>query len=183
MADHGISDWTVVEKYQIGYVAEPLEGDERFKGMLAIPYLTPNGVIAMKYRRLEGNGGKYAQPHGQKPRLYNTLAYFAADHIIGLAEGEVDAITATEYVGIPTVGIPGSDTWQAQAETWPLAFKDFRLVLVFTDGDSSGDKLGEAVGTTLGHRARIVRADDGEDVSSMVKAGTHRRLYQLPREQ
>lgn len=184
MASHAITDWATVEKYQLGYVASPLKGDERFQGRLAIPYLTPTGTAAMKFRRLEGEGGrKYDQHHGQKPRLFNTWVCATADHTIGICEGEIDAIVATEKLGIPTLGVAGSDGWNEKtSEIWTPIFKDYRLVLVFTDGDDAGRKLGDAVGQSLGHRARIIACDPGEDVASMVVAGKASQLCQLARE-
>jgi hypothetical protein len=179
---HAITDWGVVEKYQLGYVAEPMKGDERFRGMLAIPYLGPTGTIAMKFRRLEGAGGKYAKHTGERNRLYNVAAYFNADHVIGLVEGEIDAVVATERLGIPTMGIPGVDSWQARANDWRPIFKDFRLVVVFTDGDNAGEGLGDSVAESLGYRARIIACDKGEDVASMVKAGKADALRALASE-
>ena len=169
--NHAIADAAIIDKYQLGYVAEPLKGDERFKGMLAIPYLGPTGTIAMKFRRLQGDGGKYAKHAGDRNRLFNVGAYFAADHVIGLCEGEIDAIVASERVGIPTMGIPGVDSWQARSEIWRPIFKDFRLVVMFTDGDDAGAGLGDAVAESLGRRVRIIPCDPGEDVASTVKAG------------
>ena len=55
LRDHAI-DQAIAIKYELGFVAEPLPGDERFQGMLSIPYLTPAGVQAIKFRSLNASG-------------------------------------------------------------------------------------------------------------------------------
>lgn len=175
MTEHAIGEWRIAERYQLGYVAEALPGDERFTGMLSIPYLVTSGgppaVAAMKYRNLTGKGPKYNAPHGQKPRLYNTGAFFAADSIVGVAEGEIDAIVATERLGVPTFGVPGVETFSKMADIWAPIFKDFLHVIIFGDGDEAGKRLADTVAEAVGWRARVVMCPDGEDVASMVHAG------------
>src|ERR1700747_2072098 len=112
LTDHGIHEFSIAKKYELGIVIEPLPGDERFTGMLSIPYLTKHGCRAIRFRNLNGGKPKMAQPEGQKLRLYNSNAYFDADDVIGLAEGEVDAITSTEKLGTPTIGLPGAESWK-----------------------------------------------------------------------
>lgn len=180
LTDHAIMDRRIVEKYKLGYVERPLPGDEQFTGRIAIPYLTPQGVASLKYRLAGGTGSKYMQHKGQKPRLYNVAAYHEARHIIGLTEGEVDAIVATELVRVPTMGVPGSDGWQHAK--WSPIFKDFSRVLVFTDGDDAGDKFWDHVSESIGTRARRIPCDPGQDVSSMAYHGKVNDLRQLARE-
>ncbi len=180
----------VISDYQLGVVVRPLKGDEKYIGMLAIPYITRNGVKAIRFRRLDGGRPKYAQHEGQTARLYNTAACFAANEIIGIAEGEIDAIVATECLGVPTVGIPGAEMWIAHRDIWAPIFKDFERVLIFTDGDPemivrpanpatgepaitkrAGEEMGRAIIDTLKFKAVIVDSPEGFDVSSMVAAG------------
>ena len=178
LTSHGIG-YQVALDYKLGVVATPLMYDEDFTGMLAIPYLTPHGVSAIKFRRLAAEGPKYMAHKGQKARLYNVAAYFAADDMIGLAEGEIDAISATERLGVPTMGIPGSEMWQANKGTWAPIFKDFRTVLIFADGDPinkqtglrPGEELAKAVSETIGWRAKVIQCPEGEDVSSLIASG------------
>jgi DNA primase len=182
LTEHGIGEYAIASKYRLGYVAEPLPGDERFLGTLAIPYLSRTGPVAIKFRRLGDSGPKYGQHNGQKSRLYNAPAYFDADQTIGICEGEIDAIVATERLGIPTMGIPGVDTWSKMASVWGPVFKDFRRVLVFADGDEPGKRLAGDVAESLGWRARIVQCDAGEDVASTVAAGNAEVLRKLTME-
>jgi DNA primase len=111
------------------------------------------------------------QPPGQKPRLYNTAAYFMADRVIGITEGEIDAIVTTEILGVPSMALPGAESWRGQSHIWGPIFKDFRVVLIFADGDDAGKKMAENVSRSVGWRARTIQCPDGQDVSSMIMAG------------
>ena len=171
LTDHGIAEGRIVATYRLGVVGEPLPGDERFAGMLVIPYLTRGGVKTIRFRNMNGGKPKFAQHAGQKTRLYNAAAYFKADDTIGITEGEIDAIVATEILGIPTMGIPGAQMWSAHKSIWVPVFKNFSRVLVLRDGDDAGQELADAVSDSLKWRARTIEIPKGEDVSSMVAAG------------
>lgn len=186
LADHGIESFDIAKRYQLGVVINPLPGDHVFQDMLVFPYITPAGIKGLKFRRLKNDDdgrGKNLVHDGQPVRLYNTQAYFDAGDVIGIAEGEADAICATERLGIPTVGIPGSENWKKYKGIWASLFKNFQNVYVFTDGDKinklgvrPGEELGKGIVESLGWRARIIRSPEGEDVSSMVAAGRHAEL-------
>jgi hypothetical protein len=187
LTEHGIFEAKIVEAYQLGVVADPLQGDEGFRGMISIPFLTKAGVRAIRFRNLRGGDGpKYLQHTGQTTRLYNTAAYFKANDAIGIAEGEIDAIVATERLEIPTIGIPGCEMWTKYKPVWAPVFKNFQRVYVFTDGDPvnkktgsrPGEELGKAVAESLGWRVRIIACPEGEDVSSMVAADRSKELLE-----
>jgi hypothetical protein len=181
LAVHGIDSREVVDKYRLGIVAEPLPGDERFAGMLCIPYLSHRGgVKAIKYRRLAGDGPKVAQYQSQQARLYNTRAWFECDDAIGLCEGEPDAMCASQHLtykrrgrsyALPAMGIPGAEMWAAHEPVWAICFKDVRTVFMFCHGDSAGRELGRQVAESLRWRVTVVDMPDGEDVSSLVASG------------
>lgn len=167
LREHAI-DQRIAAKYRLGFVAQPLPGDERFFGMLSIPYITPEGVRSIKYRNLSGGDVKYAQHKGQLGRPYNAQAYFDAAETIGIAEGEIDAIAATEHLKIPTLGIAGVEAWKKE---WTSLLKDFTRVLLFGDGDKAGREFSAEMADMLGWRGQIVPMPDGEDVSSLAAAG------------
>lgn len=176
---HAVSYQTAMS-YRLGFVRSPLSGDEGFTGSLSIPYLNRGGsVSSIKFRRFSSDGPKYLYHTGQRPRLYNTRAYFMADDMIGITEGEIDAIVATEVIGVPSIGIPGAEMWQEHADVWGPVFKDFRTVIMFADGDPPnaktglrpGRELARRVAETLGWRCRVVECPEGEDVSSMAASG------------
>ena len=173
-------------RYSLGYVASPLPGDERFAGMISLPYLSratdedhPRGVVSIKFRSVgsQSSGvGKYAQPSGQHGRLYNSNGYFNAGTSIGISEGEVDSIAATEYLGLPTMGVPGANGWR---DEWKIIMKDFTSVLIFADGDQPGKQFAYDVADAVGWRSRVIECPDGEDVSSMCAAGRASELLAL----
>lgn len=175
LRDHAI-DFGIASQYKLGYVAQPLPGDERFTGRLAIPYLTPNGCVSMKFRSLSAVGAKYSKHNGDKNRLYNATAYFNAGTTLGISEGEMDAICATEHLHIPTLGVPGAEGWKAE---WRSLLKDFTLVYVFGDGDQAGRDFAAEMSDIIGWRARIVQCPNDEDVSSMCAQGRAAELLAL----
>lgn len=178
MTNHGVvtTNAETVRKYSLGVVIDPLPGDERFKGWLSIPYLTPRGVKGIRFRNLITEEPKIGQHAGSPARLFNTAAYFADSSVIGISEGEIDAIVATERLGLPTMGIPGARMWAAHKGTWGPLFKNFRQVLILRDGDKDGKDLADAIGETLKLRARTIDMPEGEDVSSMVAKGREEEI-------
>lgn len=176
LTSHGVGTAAIAKAYGLGVVIDPLPGDERFTGWLSIPYLTPRGVKGIRFRNLVTEEPKIGQIAGQPARLYNTKAYFADSPVIGISEGEVDAIAATEILGLPTIGIPGARMWQAHKGIWAPLFKNFRRVLILKDGDADGKDMADAISETLKLRARIVDMPNGMDVSSMVAAGREKEL-------
>lgn len=175
LSEHGVS-YALARKYRLGFVLDPLGGDERFTGMLSIPYLSPAGVTALKFRALSEGGTKYAKHAGEENRLYNTAAYFDAGTTIGVTEGEMDAIAATEHLGVPSLAVPGVHSWK---EPWAPLFRDFTEVIVFADGDQAGREFAYGLAESIGWRARVVRCPDDEDVSSMAAKGRADELRAL----
>lgn len=187
---HGI-DKDIAAKYQLGFVNPVGAEDQQFEGRLAIPYLTRSGVVAMKYRCVmphdckeyarDGHPmhGKYAAPMGQEPRIFNPAAFFDAEDALGIAEGEIDAIVATERLGLPTIGIPGVENWVKYRKAWRRTLEDYAHILIFVDGDGPSDRhpdgagleFARAVARDVGPQARLVRCPSGEDVASMVASG------------
>lgn len=187
LKSRGLGNWGIVDKYMLGVVAEPLPGDEEYAGRLVIPYLTLDGVRGLKYRCLGSQSdpehsckvaghGKYTQPHGQAQRLYNAPAYFSGLDVIGVCEGEIDAITASETLGIPTLGIPGAQQWKKNGFYWQLVLRDFGTVVVFGDGDVPGKSLATEIANDAGPSSRLVLCDEGEDINSMCEGGLTEEL-------
>lgn len=187
LEDHGI-DLTIAGKYHLGWCARTPPGDDRFKGMLAIPYVTRAGVVAIKYRCTDGwlnsehdcralGHAKYSQHYGQESRLYNADAFFGADTTIGIAEGEIDAIAASEHVGLPCLGAPGAlQQWQSHGKIWKIALKDYDRIAYFADGDEAGLTAGRTIVADLGAKGILVKCATGEDVASTVRKGDAMKL-------
>ena len=151
---------------RLGLVCDAPPGFERFEGMMSIPYVTPAGVVSMKFRRLEGDGPKYDSPSGQHAHLYNAgvLIDPKLERAV-ICEGELDAILCTHELGLPAVGTPGT-SW---LEHWARCFADFDEVLVVADhdvkpdGSSPGLKHAKKVNAAI-PRARVVVPPPGLDL-------------------
>ena len=162
----------VLDRFNLGYVADPLPGHEMFKGFLAIPYLRWSqdhvwSIASIRFRCIEDHDhrghGKYMTLAGDRPRLYNTLALLKDSPRIAITEGEIDAITA-QVCGIPAVGVPGAQAWQPHFREPFLGYRD---VYVLTDGDEAGLAFGNTVASSLPN-AKIIPCPDGYDVNSFV---------------
>lgn len=156
----------VARTFRLGYVSEPTPGlgDDQYVGRLAIPYLTPSGVVDIRYRTLHGNGPKYLSRPGAAARMFNVSSLFTPSSFIGLCEGELDALVATGVASMPSVGVPGASNWQKH---YPLLFEGFQRVFVFADGDQAGKDFAAKVASTV-EQAVVVSMPDGQDVSDVV---------------
>jgi DNA primase len=125
-----------IDRFLLGAVVQPDVLDDGAKGMIAIPYITPNGPVALRFRRPpeRETGPKYWQPEGTVLTIFNTRAFFASEETIAITEGEVDAMTLVQ-AGIPAVGIPGASAWK---EHYRLLFEGYNSVLICVDNDDTG---------------------------------------------
>jgi len=78
--------------FHLGVVEDPLPGHEAYKGRLAIPYITPSGVVDIRFRAMSNEDPKYMGLVGAKTTMFNTQACFVADKYICVTEGEFDCI-------------------------------------------------------------------------------------------
>lgn len=147
----------VALSFRLGVVSDPIPGHERFAGMLAIPYLTPRGVVAMKFRRFDGTeGAKYDSPLGQKLRLFNAQSLASGGDVALICEGEFDTIAATSALGVPAVGTPGTNWF----DHWPRCFGDFDRVVIVADNDKKEDESNPGVK----HAQKIAKSISGAEV-------------------
>ena len=101
----------VASTFLLGSVVEPSAGHEHATGMLSIPYLTPAGVVGIKFRRLDDGTPKYIWPTGQKIGLFNVNDLHKHSDTIAICEGEIDTIVLSGMVQIPSVGVAGVSQW------------------------------------------------------------------------
>lgn len=153
-------DLAGAREFRLGSVSEPDPGHESGRGRLSIPYLTPTGVVAVKFRCVaehdcrDTGHAKYMAPTGQPVRLYNVAAFAADSDCIGITEGELDALVLSRYCDIPATGVPGAGNWRNHKH-WPRLFTGFRHVLVFRDPDDAGEELAGRICESLS-QARVV---------------------------
>lgn len=163
--------------FQLGVVADPLPGHEKYKDMLSIPYLTRGGVVSIRFRCIPdithpGQTCKEVPKHakfrslpGDQPRVYNTRALHVPSDYICIAEGEPDTWTAAQ-AGLPVVGLPGATSFR---DYMPRLFAGYSVVYVLTDNDDKGEgqKFAEGIAVKV-PSTRIILMPDGHDVNSFV---------------
>lgn len=155
--------------YRLGYVADPDPMHEPFRGRLSIPFITPTGVVYIRFRCLEDHDckeeghGKYEGQKGTETHLYNVQALHDADTVIGITEGELDALVATSH-GFPAVGVPGATNWKP---FYYRLFDDFERVVILGDGDKAGREFTTKLSQNIpGGEAKLMPA--GQDVNSYI---------------
>ena len=138
-------------------------GHESFIGRLSIPYVTPTGVVDIRFRALaDDQGPKYLGRLGAELCMYNVLAFRNPSDVIAICEGEIDTITANTLCGIPAVGLAGVNAWRP---FYARAFLDYQRVLVLADGDQPGKELGKKIASVV-EQAIVIPMPDGMDVNA-----------------
>ena len=149
--------------FRLGVVDDSSPESAPYRGRLAIPYLTKSGVVDIRFRTLFSAGPKYLSRPGAKPHLFNVAALWRTSSVIGIAEGETDAMVMDLYGGIPCVGVPGAQLWQKH---FACLFADFDRVLVFGDGDDAGREFSRTVASAM-ENALPVPMPNGMDLSDV----------------
>lgn len=138
------------ERFRLGTVVDPPAAHKSVEGWLSIPYIKRAGVVGFKFRNPGSGKPKYMSFDPQS--LFNVAALDEAEEYIAVCEGELDAIILHGRCGIPAVGLPGADSWQAHPH-YKRLLKDFARVYVFADNDVGGER-------NVGHElARKIVAD------------------------
>jgi DNA primase len=171
--DRGLTPETA-QRFLLGAVVDPDASDEKARGMLAIPYLTPSGPVALRFRRPpdRDTGPKYWQPEGSELTIFNVQALFQSEDWVVITEGEIDCMTIAQC-GIPAVGIPGSSAWRDYYQ--PL-FEGYDRVIICTDNDDKEMKNGEHAGRKFAAGIakqvpgpEVILMPEGHDVNSYFK--------------
>jgi hypothetical protein len=159
------------ERFRLGFVDPADDVDRRYWNRLAIPYLTPNGCVQIRFRCITDHDckdrgcAKYLGDKGVEVTLFNPGTLLDATGPVVLCEGELDAVAVETIAGLPAVGIPGAQAWKRHPY-WARCFVSLDLIL-FADGDAAGDDLAATVAADL-PEIRIVRAPDGHDANSVL---------------
>jgi DNA primase len=167
LASRGITE-EAARLVSLGVVTEPEVGHEQYTGRLAIPYITKTGVVDLRFRSLNpAVEPKYMGLAGAETKMYNVLDVEKAGDYIAVCEGELDTITLSKCVGIPSVGVPGANGWKKH---YTRLLADFERVFIFADGDQPGRDFANSLTREL--PVTVITLPDGEDVNSMyVKEG------------
>lgn len=156
-----------VDYFRLGIVRTPQDGHESYAGRISIPYVTPTGVVTMRFRYPGDDHPKKLLGMPDEPaRLFNTRALLGAREVY-ICEGEPDTIIAWQ-AGLAAVGIPGANTWKSNSRVWTRVLAN-RKVTVLADADDSGIglELAKDIYSSLGG-CRIIQMPNGHDVNSFV---------------
>ena len=172
LLSRGITD-QVAAMFSLGCVTE-----DDMAGRLTIPYVTPAGVVQIKYRctnlahhdgtkHVEKGCPKYLYESGTGTYLYNAQVLIHASEQVVVTEGELDAICVQAYTGLPAVAYPGTDTWDKHRH-YRLCFEGVSEVIVVADGDKAGRDSARKVAESIGMNARVIDMPSGEDSNSYI---------------
>lgn len=150
------------QNFRLGVVSEPIVGHEQYEGRLAIPYISPAGVVDIRFRAINHEEPKYLGLPGSETRLYNVCSYFKATDWIAVCEGEIDTITLSK-LGIPAVGVPGVKNIKSHHYR---ILSDFQRIYVFADGDPAGKEFTKDLSRRVPGIIPI-SIPEGEDVNSL----------------
>ena len=155
--------------YRLGLVVDPDPAHHQYEGRLSIPFITPTGVVYMRFRCLEDHDcsefghGKYQGPSGDNTHLYNVSSLHVAGDTVAITEGELDALISTE-AGMPAVGVPGATNWKP---FYYRLFDDYERVIIVGDGDKAGREFVATLARNLPNSIRRPMPE-GYDVNSYV---------------
>ena len=162
LASRGITEATA-RTFRLGFVANPETGHELYQGKLAIPYLTPAGVIDIRFRSLNTDSGpKYLSRPGASTHIYNIQALSQDTGMLVVCEGEIDTIIATQ-VGFTAVGLPGANNWKPY---YSRVLDGWEKIMLFCDGDNAGREMAKTISRELDNVFPVFMPDN-QDVNDV----------------
>jgi DNA primase len=164
LTGRGITEETA-RTFRLGFVNEPEVGHEPYIGKLAIPYITPTGIVDIRFRSLNGDGPKYLSRPGANTHIYNITALNSDGDTLVVCEGELDTVIATQ-AGFKAVGLPGANNWKP---FYSRVLADWNKVLLFCDGDNAGREMAKGISRELENVFSIFMPE-GQDVNDVYLA-------------
>ena len=162
LQSRGITEQTAV-MFRLGFVREPEMGHEPYIGKLAIPYLTPTGVIDIRFRSLNSDGGpKYMSRPGATTHIFNINALGDDSDVLAICEGELDTVVATQ-AGFSAVGLPGANNWKS---FYNRVLADWSKVILLCDGDNAGREMAKHLSRELDNVFPVFMPE-GQDVNDV----------------
>lgn len=169
LLDRGLLHSTI-ERFRIGFVADPAPGHWPYRGRIAIPYEDGLGrERGIRYRKMpdDPSDRKYLSTK----KFSHLFAVRASDYpVVYLTEGEIDAMVLWQ-LGYRAVGVPGTHTWQ---DEWRFLFRNCDEVVICFDNDEP--KRGPDGKVTNPGQMGAVKV-----YRSLESAGVMTRVANLPR--
>jgi len=170
--------------FRLGSVQSPLLGHENYRSRLAIPYITPGGVVNFTFRCIENHVCKDVVRYvDDKGKEHTCRKYLAADgertlfnvgdfkregNALYVCEGEIDTLTLSAC-GFPSIGIPGVKNWKAHYTRCFADYVDGGQLFCVADGDAAGAGMARFLSQEI--KARPIRPPKGEDINSIYSKG------------
>ncbi len=175
LLSRGITEETA-RMFRLGFVKNPETGHELYQGKLSIPYITPSGVIDIRFRSLSTESGpKYLSRPGATTHIYNIGALSRDNGMLVVCEGEIDTIIATQ-VGFIAVGLPGANNWK---QFYSRVLDGWDKIMLFCDGDNAGREMAKTISRELDNVFPVFMPDN-QDVNDVFLAegaeGLRRRV-------
>lgn len=165
LTSRGITEQTA-RMFRLGFVKEPEIGHEPYIGKLSIPYITPSGVIDIRFRSLNSDGGpKYMSRPGATTHIFNIDALNKDSDFLAICEGELDTVVATQ-AGFNAVGLPGANNWKS---FYSRVLADWNKVILLCDGDSAGREMAKHLSRELDNVFPVFMPE-GQDVNDVYLA-------------
>ena len=165
LLSRGITEETA-RMFRLGFVKNPETGHELYQGKLSIPYLTPSGVIDIRFRSLSNDSGpKYLSRPGASTHIYNIGALSRDNGMLVVCEGEIDTIIATQ-VGFVAVGLPGANNWK---QFYSRVLDGWDKIMLFCDGDNAGREMAKNLSRELDNVFPVFMPE-GQDVNDVYLA-------------
>lgn len=156
-------DGATAQRFRLGFVESALENHDQMQGMLSIPYVTPTGVVAIRFRRVSGDGHKYHQETGSFSPLFNVRDLHRPEPYLAICEGELDAVIMSGLVGVPAIAIPGTGQWGKRGRFYSRLLQDYDKVFVVMDPDKAGQDLVPSIMKNVPNPVNIVLPLDVND--------------------
>lgn len=160
--------------FRLGFVHEEnlSPGHERYVGRLAIPYVTPSGIVQIRFRAVPEDGipgnpedsPKYLSESGAPKTFFNPRALGVISDVLAVCEGEIDTMSCV-VAGIQAIGIPGDKGW---IPVFARALK-YRNIVILADNDDKG--TGREHGETVQRDVRgskLILMPSGYDVNKFL---------------
>lgn len=158
-------------KFRLGVVDE--HPQQFMVGRLSIPYLTPAGILGIKYRCMATHDckaqscPKYLYDDGEELRLFNAQATLRSSPLIFITEGEFDAIAIQTLTGYPACAVPGVRAWERN-RFWARCFTPFSLVVLPADGDRAGQQFAKELARDL-PQLRVAHMPNEQDANDVLR--------------
>jgi DNA primase len=163
LTSRGITKETAT-MFRLGFVKEPEVGHEPYVGKLSIPYLTPSGVVDIRFRALsqDATGPKYMSRPGATTHIFNINALNNDDDALIVCEGEFDTVIATQ-AGFTAIGLPGANNWKS---FYSRVLADWNKVILLCDGDNAGREMAKNLSRELDNVFPVFMPE-GQDVNDI----------------